>query len=157
PELVGFLQRSAGGHPGLTAELLRSAAVSGALQETADGFSISVGKLSALGVPASFESALLGRVDGLNAGAQSLALALAVWEEAGARELAEAVAEDGAGAWNEIESSGLAAEGTQHLWSLQPPALGRVLIARLAPGEQSKLHARAADWLARHRPQAAGA
>src|SRR5262249_11526892 len=93
----------------------------------------------------------------LSTEAQSLAVALAIWEEAVPRDWVEAVAQGGANAWGELDASGLATESAEHLWSLQPPALGRVLQSRLAADEQAMLHGRAADWLARHRPEAAGA
>src|SRR5262249_59208668 len=92
----------------------------------------------------------------LSTEAQSLAVALAIWEEAVPRDWVEALAQGGANAWGELDASGLAAESAEHLWSLQPHALGRVLQSRLAADEQAMLHGRAADWLARHRPDAAG-
>jgi Nif-specific regulatory protein len=136
-----FLWQRAGGHPGLTVELLRAAAAASALRETDEGLEIIEDVLAAVRVPASFEASLLARHDALPAPAQDAAAALAILGRATAVESLRAMApaaDDAALA--ALTATGLAARDGAGSLSLTNPTLGERLLERMEEGARRSLH-----------------
>jgi transcriptional regulator with GAF, ATPase, and Fis domain/tetratricopeptide (TPR) repeat protein len=129
--LVDVLWERAGGHPGLTVEILRAAAAAGAIDDGDSGLTIDRAKLGAVQSLGSFEESLLARLHALPPASGTVALALAVWNRPVAverlRVAAPGVEEDDIAP---LVASGLAARDPAHRLALRPPALaGRVLAA----------------------------
>jgi Nif-specific regulatory protein len=136
-----FLWDRAGGHPGLTIELLRRAASAGALRETDEGLVLDEHALEAVRVPATFEASLLTRHDALPAKARAAAAALAVLGRAVSPEALRRVEPTAdATAIGSLVGAGLATHDPAGLVSLVPPALGDRLLERLDPESRRVLH-----------------
>ena len=139
--LVDFLWNHAAGHAGLTVELLRSAAASGALAESETGPAVDGAKLAALRPPASFEDSLMARLESLEPAARAAALALAVWNRPVSRLRLRAV-EPGAGdgAVEALIGSGLAATDADGRVALRPPAFAERVLAAADSAARERLH-----------------
>ncbi|HEY3215012.1 MAG TPA: sigma 54-interacting transcriptional regulator [Candidatus Eisenbacteria bacterium] len=146
PSLAEFLWSRGGGHPGLTVELLRTAASAGALAEQEAGLVVDAERLRELEVPRDFEASLLERFEALPAAARAAAAALAVWGKplsiSGLRELAPEADE---GARTRLIASGLAAFSAGGSLVLSPPALADGLLRALGAEERCRLHQSALD------------
>ena len=145
--LQAFLWSRAAGHAGLTVDLLRAAADSGALRESEAGLVVDVSLLDAVRAPASFEASLMATYDALPEGARAVAAALAVWGYA--VEPARVTALDPRADASSLEAlltSGLARRDEEGRVSLSPPALGERMIESLAPEVRRSLHEAAARW-----------
>ncbi len=140
-ELVEFLWSRAGGHPGLTVEVLRAAATAGAIVEGDGGLRVDARSLEEVGIPRDFESSLAARFEALPPPARALAEALAVWGQAldpdGVRALAP---EADAAASETLRDSGLARAlptGELLVW---PPAFGERIVESLPAERRRELH-----------------
>jgi Nif-specific regulatory protein len=143
--LHAFLWTRAAGHAGLTVDLLRAAAESGALRESEAGLVVDATALAAVRVPVSFEAALIAACDALPAGARRAAEALAIWGYAVDPERVAAL-DPGAdvAALDLLVASDLA-RSSDGRYTLSPPALAESLRSSMDPARRAALHARAAD------------
>ena len=143
PALAAWLWARAGGHPGLTVELLRAAAASHAIEEGETGLAVDAAALERLAVPASFEASLLARFEALAAGPRAAAVALAAWgREVDAAQLAALDPAADPAALEELERAGLAARDDRGRARLSPPALGARILETLPAGAVVALHRR---------------
>ena len=144
--LAGWLWARAGGHPGLTIELLRSAAAAGAIEELESGLAVDAAALERIEAPASFEASLLARIDALPAGPRAAAAALAMWARpvtAAALVALEPLAD--AAALEALTAAGVVARDERDHVRLSPPALGERILERLEPAAREALCRRLLD------------
>ncbi|MBI5711457.1 MAG: sigma 54-interacting transcriptional regulator [Candidatus Eisenbacteria bacterium] len=147
--LLEFLWARAGGHPGLTLELLRAAAAAGAVEESDAGLLVRAERLAEVRVPASFEESLLERLGALPPPARAAAAALAAWGRPADEARVAALEPAAAGGCEALLAAGLAARDAAGRLRLAPPALSARLLEGVAPEARSALHraALAADDL----------
>jgi transcriptional regulator with GAF, ATPase, and Fis domain/tetratricopeptide (TPR) repeat protein len=139
--LVEFLWDRAAGHPGLTVELLRAAAESGALREADTGLGLDAEALAKVATPGSFEETLLGRLNTLPEPARATALALAIWRRPVAMDRLRAVAPRATEtAVDALIDSGLAALDDAGRIGLRPPALAERVIEAANTEVRQRVH-----------------
>ena len=145
--LVSFLWSRAAGHAGLTVEMLRGAAESGALRENEAGVVVDTAALESVRTSPRFEAWLMAGVDALPDSARAAAASLATWGHA--VEPARLPALD-ARATPEAQEillvAGLARRDELGRIALSPPALGEPVLASLEASERRSLHRAAAAW-----------
>ena len=148
PEVLhAFLWSRAAGHAGLSVELLRAAAESGALRERDAGLVVDAAALESVRTPASFEASLMANHGSLPGPARAAAATLAVWGHA--VEPAQVMALDPRATLEALEtlvSAGLARRDDEGRVGLSPPALGERVLESLDEHERRSLHRAAAVW-----------
>lgn len=135
-ELVDRLFEHTGGHPGLTVEMLRSAAASGAVREDEAGILVDRAKLDALQPPENFEASIVARWRALDASPRAAALALAVWGrpvDRGRLRIAEPATDDAS--IDALLEAGFASADEAKRLALRPPAIGSRLLAAADPAQ----------------------
>ncbi len=143
PALTEWLWAQAGGHPGLTVELLRAAAAGSGLVEGEAGLAVNAGALGRIGVPESFEHSLLERFAALPPGPRAAAVALALWgRPVTGAQLSSLDSAADAGALEALEHAGLAARDDRGLPRLSPPALGERILGAQPPDALAALRRR---------------
>jgi transcriptional regulator with GAF, ATPase, and Fis domain/tetratricopeptide (TPR) repeat protein len=144
--LVEFLWAKAGGHAGLTVELLKAAAVGGAIVEDDDGLRVHPDRLRRVVIPADFESLLELRYRALSDSARAWVDALAVWGKSLRPEDAMALLPELDPADVEaVVDTGLARrlpDGGLLLW---PPAFATRILSGIPSDRRRELHARALE------------
>jgi Nif-specific regulatory protein len=148
PEVLrAFLWARAAGHAGLTVEMLRAAAESGALRERDAGLVVDEARLGAVRTAASFEGALLDACASLPEPARAAAAVLAVWGHAVEPARIEALDPRATpGSLDTLVALGLARRDRDGRVALAPPALGDRILESLDAGARRALHAAAAAW-----------
>jgi len=148
PEVLhAFLWSRAGGHAGLSVELLRAAAESGALRERDAGLVVDAAELESVRTPASFEASLMANHGSLPSPARAAAATLAVWGHA--VEPAQVMALDPRATGEALEilvMAGLARRDDEGRVGLSPPALGERVLDSLEDHERRSLHRAASAW-----------
>jgi transcriptional regulator with GAF, ATPase, and Fis domain/tetratricopeptide (TPR) repeat protein len=145
--LVSFLWSRAAGHAGLTVEMLRGAAESGALRESDAGVVVDPAALESVRTPPRFEAWLMAGFEALPEGARAAAAALATWGHAVEPARIPALDLRATGEAQEaLLAAGLARRDELGRLALSPPALGERVLASLAAPARRALHRAAADW-----------
>ncbi len=148
PELLrSFLWSRAGGHAGLTVEMLKAAAEAGALRESDAGLVVDEARLATVRTPASFEASMLAIVQTLPGPSRAAAAVLAVWghriEPAMAAALDPGVTPE---SLDSLVTAGLARRDDDGMFVLAPPALGERILESIDAETRRSLHRAAAAW-----------